>query len=289
MVAVSLIKRYMKPKFKNWLVSLLTGLSFISATAQTPLENLFRLEGNWSGEATLILDGNTFNFIYYADFKKNDEGSGMYMEEWFSHPDLGSLKGYNLIGYNARDEKIHWFSVDNFGTCHDHLGFWKTNDHFYMETTEKHQGKKFEEKIDIVFINENEISLHLVATIGGKLFEDVVVVFKRQTASGRKSDASKESNTAKKPSIIPKETIETPGCKVYPNPAKDQVSFQLPNDISLQDFSLSIFNSVGERIKNVLLQSTTTSISLNGYKAGMYVYKIMNKEQIIYTGKFIVQ
>ena len=174
----------MKPKIKNCLAGLIMGLSFIAATAQTttlsPLENLFRLEGSWSGEATLIYDGITFNFIYYAEFKKTDEGSGMLMEEWFSHPDLGSLKGYNLIGYNARDEKIHWFSVDNFGTCHDHPGYWKTNDHFYMEATEKHGGKKYEEKIDIIFKNENEISIKLIASIGGQVFQDLFVSFRKQ-------------------------------------------------------------------------------------------------------------
>ena len=278
----------MRKKLTLSLLILITGLSD-SLTAQTPLENLFRLEGRWEGEATLILDGNTFNFTYYADFKKNDESSGMYMEEWFSHPDLGSLKGYNLIGYNARDEKIHWFSVDNFGTTHDHLGYWKTNDHFYMEATEKHQGKKFEEKIDIVFINENEISLHLVATIGGKLFEDAFVVFHRQTPSSRTTEAEKEENTARRPSTIPKETIETSGCKVFPNPAKDQINFQLPAGISIQDLKLSIVNAAGQGLTDNFLKAMTTTISLTSYKPGIYFYKVMNKEQIRYAGKFIVQ
>lgn len=278
----------MIPKLKLGLLILITGLSH-SLTAQTPLENLFRLEGRWEGEATLILDGSTFNFTYYADFKKNGEGSGMYMEEWFSHPDLGSLKGYNLIGYNARDEKIHWFSVDNFGTTHDHLGYWKTNDHFYMEATEKHQGKKFEEQIDIVFINENEMSLHLVATIGGKLFEDAFVIFHRQTVSSRTAKAEKEDNTAKRPSTIPKETIETSGCKIFPNPANGHINFQLPNDISVQDLKLSIFNATGQRLTDDHVTSTTTNISLASYKPGIYFYKVMNKEQIKFSGKFIVQ
>lgn len=174
----------MKPKLKTSLIALVMSVSFLTLTAQTttvsPLENLFRLEGSWAGEATLIYDGNTFNFMYYADFKKNDESSGMYMEEWFSHPDLGSLKGYNLIGYNSRDEKIHWFSVDNFGTCHDHPGYWKTADHFQMVAIEKHGGKKLEETIDIIFINENELSLKLVATLGGQVFQEVTVSFHRQ-------------------------------------------------------------------------------------------------------------
>ena len=281
----------MKAKFKHSLMILITGLSLITTNAQTPpaLETLFRLEGNWAGEATLIYGGNTFTFTYHADFKKNDESSGMYMEEWFSHPDLGTLKGYNLIGYNSRDEKIHWFSVDNFGTCHDHFGYWKTNDHFYMETTEKHGGKKFEEKIDMIFQGENDLLLHLIATVGGQLFQDVTVIFHRQTSPGRNAGNEKENNTAKKPSNFTKEIIETSGCKVFPNPAKDQVNFQLPSDISVVDLKLSVFNTSGEKVKDVILQSVVTGITLKGYKAGMYVYKIMNKDQLVYTGKFIVQ
>jgi len=50
-----------------------------------------------------------------------------------------------------------------------------------METTEKHGGKKFEEKIDIVFNGNDEVTLHLLATIGGQLFEDAMVIFHRQT------------------------------------------------------------------------------------------------------------
>lgn len=265
---------------------LITGFSY-SLTAQSPLENLFRLEGTWQGETTLVLEGNTFNFTYYLDFKKTNEGSGMYMEEWFSHPDIGSLKGYNLIGYNARDEKIHWFSVDNFGTTHDHIGYWKTDDHFYMEATEKHHGKKFEEKIDFAFINENEISLHLVATIGGRLYEDVFGIFHRQITAGR--NAADESKTANRVSTIPKETIETPGCKVYPNPATGQINFQLPDQIANQQLSVTIYNAAGEKLKDEILKSTNTNVSLSGFKPGGYFYKVMKKEQQLFTGKFIVQ
>ena len=278
----------MKSKLKLGLMSLATSLS-LSLTAQTPLENLFRVERSWGGEATLILEGNTFNFTYYADFKKNNESSGMYMEEWFSHPDLGSLKGYNLIGYNARDEKIHWFSVDNFGTCHDHLGYWKTNAHFVMEATEQRQGKKYEEKIDLIFINDNEMSLHLVATIGGKLFEDVVVIFYRQGVSSGKASGEKGNNITKESSTTLRETNGPSACKVFPNPANDQITFQLPSDVAVQDLKLSIFNAAGEKVKNDLLQPVVTKVAVKGFKPGMYFYRIIGKEQILYTGKFIVQ
>lgn len=280
-------------KSKHGLIALIMGISFTATTAQTttvsPLENLFRLEGSWAGEATLILEGNTFTFMYYADFKKNDEGSGMYMEERFSHPDLGSLKGYNLIGFNARDQKIHWFSVDNFGTCHDHLGYWKTSDHFYMEATEKHGGKKFEEKIDLIFKSSDEMTLHLIATIGGQLFEDVVVIFHKQTSPERSAFNSIENSVEKKPGQPGKEISDGDGFIVYPNPAAGKINFQIPGNISAQQLQLSVYNILGEKMKDVAVQSLQTSISLDGYKPGTYLYKIRNKHEVLTTGKFIVQ
>jgi hypothetical protein len=276
-------------KFKHSLLILITGLSFITANAQTPLENLFRLEGSWAGEATLFYDGNTFNFAYYAEFKKNDESSGMYMDEWFSHPDIGTLKGYNVIGFNARDQKIHWFSVDNFGTCHDHLGYWKTNDHFYMEATEKHGGKKFEEKIDITFKSDDEITLHLIATIGGQLFQDVLVIFRKQSGTGRSATTSDENTTAKKPVQPGKEINGIDGFNVYPNPAAGKIIFQIPNNTQVQHLQLSVFNILGEKIKDVAVQAMNTSLSLIGYKPGTYIYKITKKDKVLNSGKFIVQ
>ena len=169
-------------KKKIALIVLLAGLGFSNANSQSvpdALNKMFRFEGNWMAPTTMVLDGNTFQFNYYATFSKNAESSGMYMEEWFSSPDLGDLKGYNLIGFNARDEKIHWFSVDNFGTTHEHLGEWITDDHFTMIVTEKKNGKKFEETIDLVFIDSNHISIHLVAKLANTVFEDVSGTFER--------------------------------------------------------------------------------------------------------------
>jgi len=164
------------------LMAWLTIAAASIANAQNPpepLASLFRMEGSWEGNANLVLDGNTFSFPYHFQFFRSPENSGLYMEETFTHPDLGTLKGYNLIGYNARDEKIHWFSVDNFGTTHDHVGYWKSPDHFYMEATEKHEGKKFEEQINIVFLDDGRITLTLVAKTGNAVVEELAGEFNK--------------------------------------------------------------------------------------------------------------
>lgn len=170
--------------------ALLLVTAFAQQTlAQPPtspaLESILRFEGRWSGQATLVLEGKTFQFAYHADFKKTSDGKGLYMEEWFTSPELGEMKGSNLIGFNANDGKIHWFSVDNFGTTHDHLGTWKTADHFAMQTTEMQGGKKFVEKIDMKVRSNELMDLTLVGTLGGKEFEKLSVTFHREAMSSR--------------------------------------------------------------------------------------------------------
>jgi hypothetical protein len=101
------------------------------------------------------------------------------MEEGFTDPALGTLVGNNLIGYNVHDGKIHWFSVDNFGTAHEHLGNWISEDHFYMEANEIQNKKKFLEKINLKFKGKNEVELTLIASLDGKVFEEIKVDFYR--------------------------------------------------------------------------------------------------------------
>ncbi len=161
-------------------VLLLFAINMVNAQ-ETPqaLSDLMKLEGHWEGQATLDLKGKTYTFPYYADFKKTADGSGLLMEEWFNSEELGKLMGTNLIGYNANDGKIHWYTIDNFGTTHDHVGKWKSPEHFYMETSEMMQKEKYVEKIDMIFKGNNTLALSIVATLGGSEYEKVRVTFQR--------------------------------------------------------------------------------------------------------------
>lgn len=171
-----------KTTFKTILaaVLLLFALNRVSAQ-ETPqaLLNLMRFEGDWEGKATLVLEGKTYTFLYHANFKKTADGTGLLMEEWFNSAELGKLMGTNLIGNNANDGKIHWFSVDNFGTTHEHIGIWKSREQFYMETTETIQNKKYVEKINMIFKGNDTLELSLLATLDGKEYEKVSDVFQR--------------------------------------------------------------------------------------------------------------
>lgn len=173
----------MPSKIKIGLIAIITLLVFNLANAQPPsqmpraLSDLMRFEGRWEGPATLMMDGKTYRFTYYADFKRTADNSGLYMEEWFSAPELGALKGSNLIGYNTNDRKIHWFSVDNFGTTHDHIGVWRTPDHFFMTANEMQGKKNYIENIDVTFDGSDTMDLSITATLDGKETEKCTAVF----------------------------------------------------------------------------------------------------------------
>jgi len=167
-------------KIKTGLVAIAMLLVINILNAQQPhkaLEEFKRLEGKWEGPATFTGEGKTHQFTYYADFRRTADGSGLYMDEWFNAPGLGVMKGSNLIGYNANDGKIHWFTVDNFGTTHDHLGTWKSAGHFFMQAREVQGGKKFVENIDMTLTGVDTIDLLITATLDGKETERCVATF----------------------------------------------------------------------------------------------------------------
>ena len=149
--------------------------------------------------------------------------------------------------------------------------------------------RSLKKKLILFFKSSDEITLHLIATIGGQLFEDIVVIFHRQSPAERSTTNGNGTNAERERLQGTTEMKDETGFKVYPNPAAGKINFQLPNNIPVQNLQLSVFDILGKKMKEVPVQSSNTGISLIGYKPGTYLYKIINKDQILYSGKFIVQ
>jgi len=71
---------------------------------------------------------------------------------------------------------------------------------------------------------------------------------------------------------------------IYPNPAEDYVTINLPED----NATLSIINVLGQTVKTINLTSTNETISLDGMEKGMYFFYIGLKDRTI-TKKVIVE
>jgi len=71
---------------------------------------------------------------------------------------------------------------------------------------------------------------------------------------------------------------------IYPNPAKDFISFILKKEST----QLSIFNAQGQLLDHRFLQKRETRIAVNDYAAGIYFYSLLS-EGMGYAGKFVVE
>lgn len=166
----------------------LFGLSVGVANAQEQapvmpeiLKAALRLEGKWEANASGQLGGKTHAFKYNMHFRKTASGSGLLMYETANIPDVGKLDGTNLIGYDPYDGKLHWFSVDNLGTTHDHTGELLSNDHIRLIHESSREGKPYREQIDIEWISADRVKIKLVGTLGGNVEEVLEGTFVRRS------------------------------------------------------------------------------------------------------------
>ncbi len=160
---------------------LLIGQSFngTKATSEDPeskdkkpevpmaVQNLKKFVGDWQAKAKLTMEGKTYTVDYMVSCKETADGNGLYADEWFTDPVLGTMKGTDLVGYDPYDAKIKWYSVDNMGTTNEHVGEWKSPDHLFIVHNGMHKGKKFVDKLDFFFKGDDELEFKGVGTLDG--------------------------------------------------------------------------------------------------------------------------
>lgn len=141
---------------------------------------LQKFVGKWSGPVVITDDKKqTFKVTAYMDYSSVAEGSGVYGVEYFDDPKLGKLRASYLFGYDPYEKKIHFYVVDNMGTCHDHDCTWKTPDHFYLEHNSMRDGKAYKEIIDLVFKNKNTVEFSETVLLDGNVIETDKGTFKK--------------------------------------------------------------------------------------------------------------
>ncbi len=245
----------MNKQFKSGIIAAIVMLTFGSAYSQVPEQwtKTLRFEGYWEGPAILVLGGQTFNLTYHTDFKTAIDGAALTMDEGFSDPALGELKGANLIGLNAADGLIHWSSVDKFGTAHEHTGSWVNPKHFYMEHQSTQGGQTYTEYIHLrLRANDQKVLVDLIATLDTDTVEVLNGTLFRQN-SGNKIASVAEANNE----II-----------IYPNPSDGKVTIE---SMDVMD-EIKITNESGQVVYRANPNETDFSLQLD--KAGIYFVQV---------------
>jgi hypothetical protein len=127
----------------------------------------------------MVLGDKPYTGSFYFNAVSVLEGKGIYADEGFDHPELGSMRGLNLMSFDPNLNIIHWYTIDDRGTCHDHLGYWTDDNTFYAQYQGIVEGKIYVEKIYFSFENNDRISFRLVGEMNGIVSESMSGIFKK--------------------------------------------------------------------------------------------------------------
>lgn len=104
-------------------------------------------------------------------------------------------------------------------------------------------------------------------------------------------DIHRKSSLCEKPFtfICEKPLSNTASVKVFPNPAKDFITFQLPKKEN-EIYSLTIFNSLGQQIYKIEnISSMEICLQTENWNKSFYFFKLQDKKGNISQGKFIFE
>ena len=76
------------------------------------------------------------------------------------------------------------------------------------------------------------------------------------------------------------------GLQVFPNPARNVVTFQLNDDAGTHE--VRIYNQNGSLVKTEQFKGSSCKIKLTGYKSGIYFYNLTSSTSTVYTGKLVI-
>jgi hypothetical protein len=131
-------------------------------------KNLQRFVGNWvCKNISLTMGDKSYGGEYSFNCKSAIDGKGIYAEESYENAELGKMHGLDIAGYDPNLQNIHWYTIDNQGTCHDHTGYWTDKDHFYMQYQGIVDGTVSVEKLYFSFVNDNKLEFKLVGESNG--------------------------------------------------------------------------------------------------------------------------
>lgn len=162
----------MKNIIKLFMIAVIFAYSGISVVLGQELpqaqKNLQRFVGNWvCKNISLTIGDKTYGGEYSFNCKTAIDGKGIYAEESYENTDLGKMHGLDMAGYDPNLQNIHWYTIDNQGICHDHIGYWTDKDHFYMEYQGIVEGTVYVEKIYFSFLSDNKVEFKLIGENNG--------------------------------------------------------------------------------------------------------------------------
>jgi hypothetical protein len=166
------MKNIIKP-FLIMIIFTFLGIYFVNAQELPAAQkDLQRFVGNWvCKNISMTIGDKTYGGEYSFNCKSAIDGKGIYAEESYENVDLGKMHGLDMAGYDPNLKNIQWYTIDNQGTCHDHIGYWTDKDHFYMQYQGIANGTAFVEKLYFNFLSDNKMEFKMIGENNGVVSE----------------------------------------------------------------------------------------------------------------------
>jgi len=75
---------------------------------------------------------------------------------------------------------------------------------------------------------------------------------------------------------------------VYPNPANNEIRFEIPTKANVQSFSLQLLTIQGELLVEIEYNDQPVVVNTSGYSSGVYLYKVFGDSQLLDAGIFTI-
>jgi len=80
--------------------------------------------------------------------------------------------------------------------------------------------------------------------------------------------------------------IET---SIYPNPANDRITIQIDENYVFNQLNIQLFDVTGRVVVDTQSSNSMNNINLSGLERGMYVLKVMDKNELIHSSKVVLK
>ena len=88
--------------------------------------------------------------------------------------------------------------------------------------------------------------------------------------------------------VIPASSTENPVVKFYPNPATTVITFDIQRGYD-KGLDIQVYNLLGKMIYEQKNVPSKTTINLNDYNRGVYIYQLRDHDgRVVESGKFQV-
>lgn len=165
----------MKTLIAAALTTCLVSTAFANGNADPKLpkeiQPLYCLVGEWkSKDAYGIIAGKKHKVEFTVSCAPTADGMGLVCNDKFDIEGMGHVDETDLFGYDAGQNRYHWFALTGRGETHDHVALPPgPNDKGVVFSYSGYEGgKPMQEVVTMTFLDENKIDFKNVGTIGGE-------------------------------------------------------------------------------------------------------------------------